>query len=113
MARPSKTAAGVELHVTVVHTRSDALIPRAWFMETTIPSMLDDVRIPLHDATRSVAHNIIHDQLDHEGHARNRLELRGLLDLVVLRSKQESSIDWSVLDRRFCDAISVAFSPPI
>jgi hypothetical protein len=99
-----ETAAGVELHMTVVHNRSEALMPRTWFMETTIPSMLDDAHIRLLDATRSVAHTIVHDQLDHVGYARNRFELRRLLDVVVLRSKQESSIDWSVLDRRFCDA---------
>jgi Uncharacterised nucleotidyltransferase len=31
-----ETAAGVELHMTVVHNRSEALTPRTWFMETTI-----------------------------------------------------------------------------
>jgi hypothetical protein len=90
--------------MTVVHKRSEVLMPRTWFTETIIQSMLDDAHIRLLDATRNVAHTIVHDQLDHEGYARNRFELRRLLDVVVLRSKQESSIDWSVLDRRFCDA---------
>ena len=99
-----ETGAGVELHTDVLHRRSELILPLAWFLEKTRVSVLADARFRLLDATRSIGHAIVHDQLDHEGYRRKRLELRQLLDVAVLRAKDESSIDWAELDRRFCDA---------
>jgi hypothetical protein len=60
------------------------------------------VRLP--DATRSAAHSIVHDALDHESYLRGTVELRRLLDLVMIRVKYEPRIDWAELDCRFSAA---------
>jgi len=99
-----ETGAGVELHTGVVHRRSELLMPPTWFLENTRALTLGVARVRLLDATRSIGHTIVHDQLDHEGFRHKRLELRQLLDVVVMRAMYESAIDWNELDRRFCDA---------
>jgi hypothetical protein len=53
------------------------------------------------DATRTVTHIVVHDQLDHEGYKRNRIDLRQLLDLAIIRTRHDSEIDWAKIDRSF------------
>jgi hypothetical protein len=76
----SQTGTGVELHTEV-------------FGEGPHP-----------DATRSVAHNIVHSQFFHGLYWQKRIELRHLLDLAVIRAKREGEIDWIEIDRRCCSA---------
>jgi len=98
------TEAGVELHTGAVHRCSETIMPRAWFLEGTREAVFRGARIRLLDATRSIGHNVVHDQLDHERYAGQRVELRQLLDLVVMRARHEDEIDWRELDRRFSAA---------
>jgi Uncharacterised nucleotidyltransferase len=99
-----ETGAGVELHTGAVHRRSEAIMPSTRFFEKTRVLALQGSRVRLLDATQSIGHNVVHDQLDHEGYLRKRVELRQLLDLVVMRARHESAIDWAELDRRFSGA---------
>ena len=57
------------------------------------------LRLP--DPTRSVGHIVAHDQLDHEGYQDNKIELRQLLDLALIRARHADGIDWVELDGRF------------
>jgi hypothetical protein len=98
------TGAGVELHISAVHLRSEAIMPRTWFFEGTRVVPLRGARVRLLDATRSIGHNVVHDQLDHQRYVRKRVELRQLLDLVAMRTRHEGNIDWRELDRRFSGA---------
>jgi len=99
-----ETGAAVELHMGALHRRSEHIIPAAEFRKNTRAVAFRGSQVRLPDATRSVGHNIIHDSLDHEGYLRQRVELRQLLDLVMIRTKHESAIDWAELDRRFSAA---------
>ena len=101
-----ETGAKVELHMSAVHRRSEHIIPVAEFHKNTRAVAFRGTRVRLPDATRSVAHSIIHDALDHEGYLRKTVELRQLLDLAMIRTKHESAIDWAELDRCF-DAAGV------
>jgi Uncharacterised nucleotidyltransferase len=99
-----ETGAAVELHIGALHRRSEHIIPVAEFRKNTRAVAFRGSQVRLPDATRSVGHNIIHDSLDHEGYLLQRVELRQLLDLVMIRTKYESAIDWAELDRRFSAA---------
>jgi hypothetical protein len=99
-----QTGAAVELHMGALHRRSEHIIPVAEFHKNTGAVAFRGTQVRLLDPTRSVAHSIVHDALDHEGYLRQTVELRQLLDLVMLRTKHESAIDWAELDRRFSAA---------
>jgi hypothetical protein len=98
------TGAAVELHIGVLHRRSEHIIPAAEFYENSRAIAFRGRYVRLLDATRSIAHNIIHDLLDHEGYLRRRIELRQLLDLAMIRTKHETTIEWAELYRRFSAA---------
>jgi hypothetical protein len=99
-----ETEAGVELHTEAVHRRSERIVPVTWFFDKTRVFAFRGSRVRVPDATRSVAHSVIHDQLDHEGYKRERVDLRQLLDLAIIRARHESAIDWVELDHRFVHA---------
>jgi hypothetical protein len=99
-----ETEAGVELHTSVVQRRSEAIVRVPWFVERTRVVAFRGARARLPDATRAAAHIVVHDQLDHEGYKRARIDLRQLLDLAIIRARHDSAIDWAELDRRFGEA---------
>ncbi len=99
-----ETGAAVELHMGALHRRSEHIIPAAEFHKNTRPLAFRGCQLRLPDATRTIGHNIVHDPLDHDGHLRQRVELRQLLDLAMIRIKHETAIDWTELDRRFSAA---------
>jgi hypothetical protein len=96
-----ETGAAVELHTSALHRRSEHIMPAARFHRNTRSVTFRGARVRLPDATRTVGHNIIHDALDHEGYLHQRVELRQLLDLVMIRTRHEAAIDWAELDRCF------------
>ncbi len=102
--RERESGACVELHTGLSMPPHDAIIPADWFRQGTRALTWRDRRVRLPDATRSVVHNIVHDQLNHQNYRAGRAELRQLLDLAMLRARHEASIDWTELDRRFCAA---------
>ena len=74
-----------------------------WFWEGTRPFRLrDNLHVRLPDPTRSVCHNIVHDQFDHGRYQDRTIELRQLLDLALIRKRHEAAIDWGELDHLFC-----------
>lgn len=102
MLHERDTGAGVELHTKLTHPPYDAIISAAWFWENARPFQLQGLRTRLPDATLSVAHNIVHDQLHHGNYHFKRVQLRQLLDLAMIRLRYETTIDWAALDYRFC-----------
>jgi hypothetical protein len=104
LLRERDSGACVELHTALAVPSHDAIIPSDWFWQGTRAVTWRDLRVRLPDATRSVAHNIVHDQLNHQNYRAGRIELRQLLDLAMLRARHEAMIDWLELDRRFCGA---------
>jgi hypothetical protein len=102
MLRERETGVGVELHTDVIGGAAAAVIPTGWFYKGAKSFPFRDLKIRLPDATRSVGHNIAHDQIFHWGYQRKRIELRQFLDLAVMRRVFESTIDWPELDERFC-----------
>jgi hypothetical protein len=53
------------------------------------------------ESTASIAVNVVHSELNHDGYWTSWIELRQLLDLAMIRARHESAIDWSDLDHRF------------
>jgi Uncharacterised nucleotidyltransferase len=97
-----RTGAGVEIH-RLVTVYCAQVLSTPWFWEGTRPFRLrDSLHVRLPDPTRSVCHNIIHDQFDHERYQDRTIELRQLLDLALIRKRHEAAIDWGELDHLFC-----------
>jgi hypothetical protein len=96
-----RSGVGVDLHVDVIPPRWHNLIPTDWFMEDTQAIETRGWRARLPDATRRIAHTIVHDQLAHGARRRRTVELRQLLDVAMLRAQRDSDIDWSMLAGRF------------
>ena len=108
MLRERDTGAAVELHTALGSPALDPIVSAAWFCENASAVRLLDSKVRLPDPTRSVAHNVVHDQLNHGNYGAGQVQLRQLLDLAMIRAKYESAIDWAELDRRFC---SVGMGP--
>ncbi|MDP1866510.1 MAG: nucleotidyltransferase family protein [Bradyrhizobium sp.] len=102
MLRERDTGAGVELHTELTKPPHQTIISAAWFSQNTRSFKLQDLWVRLPDPTRSVAHNIVHDQLNNGNYQLGRVQLRQLLDLAMLRARHENTIDWAELDHRFC-----------
>jgi len=92
---------GVELHTDVAGAASREIIATDWYLAGARPSRFRDLNVRLPDPTRSVGHIVAHDQLDHEGYQDNKIELRQLLDLALIRARHADAIDWVELDGRF------------
>jgi hypothetical protein len=103
MLHERDSGVGVELHTHLTPPPFDAIVPTTWFWEGTRPFRYRNVDVCLSDATRAVAHNIVHDQLVHGQYGRQGVELRQLLDFALIRAQHESEIDWREIDRRFCN----------
>lgn len=97
-----ETGIGVELHTELTRPPNDRIFSAAWFEQKTRPIHFRNLRLRMGDATRIIAHNIVHDQLHHANYRARRCTLRQLLDLAVVRAKNEGAIDWAELDRLFC-----------
>lgn len=104
MLYDSEAGSGVEIHTDVISGRGAEVVAADWFAAGIQPFAFRDTRVRLPDATRSVAHIVIHDQLLHDGDRRRNVELRQVLDLAMIRARHERAIDWATLDRRFCQA---------
>lgn len=102
MLRERDTGAAVELHTELTKPPHETIVPAAWFSQNTRSFKLRDLRVRLPDATRSAAHNIVHDQLNNRNYQLGRVQLRQLLDLAMLRARHANDIDWNELDHRFC-----------
>jgi hypothetical protein len=91
----------IDVHTRLLHDLSDPIVPVAWVHEQSQLIEFRGTRVKMPPPTILVAHNIVHDQLNHERYSRKTIELRQLLDFAILRSGYEQQIDWRELDRRF------------
>ena len=99
-----ETGLGVELHTDVMSRAPDAVIATDWFCTDARVMTFRGQRVRVPEPTRNVGHCIFHSQIFHALHAHNKIQLRHLLDLALLRARHEAAIDWTVLDRRFAAA---------
>jgi hypothetical protein len=99
LPRMQDGAVCVEVHTRIEH-REDA-VPAPWFCEQARTASFRGLAVRLPEPTRSVGHNVVHGQLNHAHYQRGTVELRQLLDLAMIRARDESRIDWGLLDRRF------------
>jgi hypothetical protein len=94
----------VELHTHVISRSTDAVIATDWFCEMARPVLFRGQRVRLPEPTRNAGHIIFHSEIFHEYYVLNKVHLRHVIDLVLLRARHEKAIDWSDLDRRFSAA---------
>ena len=87
------TGDAVEVHTEVVGERSAPFLPLPWFLAGTRSLPFRGLRLRVPDATRAVAHAIVHDQVQDGGARYEPLRLRPLLDLALLR-RDDAAIDW-------------------
>jgi hypothetical protein len=99
-----ETGTGVELHTDVISRSADAVIATDWFCEKTRPVVFRGQRVRLPEPTRNAGHIIFHSQIFHDLYTHNKVQLRHVIDLVLLRARHEKTIDWDELDRRFSAA---------
>jgi hypothetical protein len=99
-----ETGTGVELHTDVISRAADAVIATDWFCEMVRPVLFRGQRVRLPEPTRNVGHIIFHSEIFHELYTLNKVQLRHVIDLVLLRARHEKAIDWDELDRRFSAA---------
>lgn len=95
---------GVELHTDVLSRSPDAVISTAWFREMARPVVFRNQRVLLPEPTRNAGHTIFHSEIFHGLYALNKIQLRHLLDLALIRARHEGAIDWIELDHRFSAA---------
>jgi hypothetical protein len=93
--------AGVELHREVLPPGHRALADAAAFFAGARMIDTRGGRALLPSPTDWAAHIIAHGQIIDGGYARGVPQLRQLLDLVMLRARDEARIDWQQLERRF------------
>ena len=103
MLHDPETGMGVELHTDVTSQSADAVISTAWFCEVTRPILFQGHHVRLPEHTRNVGHVIFHSQLFHSLHYKDKIQLRHLLDMALIREKA-GVIDWNELDHRFSAA---------
>ena len=96
-----ETGVAVEVHTEVVRRRDEAFVPVPWFLEGAQAIAFRGVSMRIPDATRRVAHAIVHDQLQDGGYRHRAARLRPLLDLAMIRARHEFTIDWHLLQGRF------------
>lgn len=60
------------------------------------------MRLP--EPTRNLGHTIFHSEIFHDHYALNKIQLRHLIDVVLIRARHEKAINWDELDRRFSAA---------
>ena len=99
-----ETGTGVELHTDVISRSADAVIATDWFCEMVRPVLFRGQRMRLPEPTRNVGHIIFHSEIFHDLYNLNKVQLRHVVDLVLLRARHEKAIDWDELDRRFSAA---------
>lgn len=99
-----ETGTGVELHTDVISRSADAVIATDWFCGRTRPTLFRGQRVRLPEPTRNAGHIIFHSEIFHEHYTLNKVQLRHLTDLALLRARHEEAIDWDELDRRFSAA---------
>ena len=99
-----ETGVGVELHTDVISRSADAVIATDWFCEMNRPVLFRGQRMRLPEPTRNVGHTIFHTEIFHGFYALNKVQLRHLIDLVLIRARHERVINWDELDRRFSAA---------
>jgi hypothetical protein len=95
---------GVELHTEVISRSADHVVSTAWFCERTRPAPFRNQRVRLPEPTRNAGHTIFHSEIFHGLFWQNKIQLRHLLDLALIRSRHEGAIDWDELDHRFSAA---------
>jgi hypothetical protein len=91
---------GVELHKSVF-SAGEEIIPLAQFCRETRAVSFRGLKARVPDATQAVAHNIAHAQISHNLHWERHVEVRQLLDLALIRARDESSIEWPEIERCF------------
>ncbi len=96
-----ETGVALELHTEVVVKSHAAFLPVPWFLAGTEPLALGGLRCRVPDATRAVAHTIVHSELHHGGHRYSTVRLRPLLDLAMLRARYDYDVDWQGLQAVF------------
>ena len=80
------------------------MIATGWFCEKARPAIFRSQRVLLPDPTRNAGHIIFHSEIFHELYALNKVQLRHVIDLVLLRMRHGKAIDWDELDHRFSAA---------
>jgi Uncharacterised nucleotidyltransferase len=99
-----ESGTGVELHTDVISRSADAVIATDWFCEMVRPVLFRGRRVRLPEPTRNVGHIIFHSEIFHDLYTLNKVHLRHVIDLVLLRARHEKAINWDELDRRFSAA---------
>ena len=99
-----ETGTGVELHTDVISRSVDAVIATDWFCEMARPVLFRGQRVRLPEPTRNAGHIIFHSEIFHGLYTLNKVQLRHVMDLALLRARHEKAIDWGELDRRFSAA---------
>jgi Uncharacterised nucleotidyltransferase len=99
-----ETGTGVELHTDVISRSADAVIATDWFCEMARPVVFRGQRVRLPEPTRNAGHIIFHSEIFHGLYTLNKVQLRHVIDLALLRVRHEKAINWDELDRRFSAA---------
>jgi hypothetical protein len=104
MLHDPETGTGVELHTDVISRSADAVISTAWFCAMTRPMLFRGHRVRLPEPTRNIGHSIFHSEVFHHQYNLNKIHLRYLLDIALIRARHAGTIDWNELDHRFWSA---------
>ncbi|HPE70979.1 MAG TPA: nucleotidyltransferase family protein [Candidatus Competibacter sp.] len=91
----------IELHRHIVYTAWQALLPTDGAWQIARPLTVDGIALHVLPPTSQAIHLLVHAQLGYYALTHQTLQLRQMLDLVVLRHHHEANIDWSLVGQRF------------
>jgi len=101
LAGPSGRAP-VDLHREALAYPYELLLPVGDVVGQAISHDFDGGKLAVPSPTHQVIHSIGHAQLSDHAYAYGRLPLQSLHDVMLLRQKWGSSIDWRRIDSCFC-----------
>jgi hypothetical protein len=90
-----------ELHHTLGMGVCKSLLPASEVLEQSVRQDLEGARVRVPCPEHLMVHLIMHSQIQHPYNERIWPTLRAMYDLVLLRHRFDSEIDWSRVERRF------------
>lgn len=94
----------VELHRSLAVPEFEQILPAAVLIARSCTAGWNGRTVRLPSPTDRLIHNIVHEQLHHEGAKKGTADLRRLRELALIVSRYGEVIDWSDAARRFLEA---------
>jgi len=91
----------IDLHRSLALGTAKSLLPGSEVLSNSVPKELDGVRLRIPSPEHLIIHHIVHSQIHDFYPQRIKPSLQNMHDMVLLRRRLDSDIDWSAIENRF------------